>query len=259
MDISGGSAIITGGAGGFGGATARRLAKLGASVVIADVGEERGKALAHEIGNGAVFVPTDIMDEASLENAADVAVRIAPLRVAVVAHGGPPSPAKAGLLLDPEGKRLATAHFAHTIQVYLTSAFTVSAIAAEHMARNAPLANGQRGLIINTGSIAAYETGPGSLAYGASKGGITTMALVLARELAPYQIRSMVIAPGNFRTFAYETAGIDLEKYAARLAERALSPQRMGEPDEYAMLAQQIVENDYLNGTTIRLDAGARL
>lgn len=259
MDISGGSAIITGGAGGFGGATARRLAKLGARVVIADLAEERGRALAEEIGNGAVFVRTDIMDEGSIQQAADCAARIAPLRVAVVAHGGPPSPARPGPLLGADGKRLATAHFAHTIQVYLTSAFTVSAIAAEHMAKSEPLANGQRGLIINTGSIAAYETGPGSLAYGASKGGIITMALVLARELAPHQIRSMVIAPGNFRTFAYATAGIDLEKYSEQLAARALSPRRMGEPDEYAMLAQQIVENDYLNGTTIRLDAGARL
>lgn len=259
MDIAGGSVVITGGAGGFGGATARRMAKMGAHVVIADVAEARGRALAAEIGNGAVFVHADIMDESSLEQAFAAASQIAPLRVAVVAHGGPPSPAKAGLLLGSDGKRLTTAHFAHTIQVYLISAFTVSAIAAEHMAKTEPLANGQRGLIINTGSVAAYETGPGSLAYGASKGGITTMALVLARELAPYQIRSMVIAPGNFRTFAYETAGIDLDQYADKLAERALVPKRMGEPDEYAMLAQQIVENDYLNGTTIRLDAGARL
>jgi NAD(P)-dependent dehydrogenase (short-subunit alcohol dehydrogenase family) len=259
MDISGGSAVITGGAGGFGGATARRLAKMGASVVIADVAEERGRALASEIGNGALFVHTDIMDEKSIQQAVDAAVRIAPLRVTVVAHGGPPTPSKGGPLIGADGKRLATAHFAHTIQVYLTSAFTVSAISAELMAKNDPLANGQRGLIINTGSIAAYETGPGSLAYGASKGGIVTMALVLARELAPHQIRSMVIAPGNFRTFAYETAGIDLEKYSEQLGARALTPRRMGEPDEYAMLAQQIVENDYLNGTTIRLDAGARL
>lgn len=259
MDISGGSAIITGGAGGFGGATARRLAKMGASVVVADVAEERGRALAAQIGNGAVFVHTNIMDEKSIQQAVDAAVRIAPLRVAVVAHGGPPSPAKGGPLIAADGNRLATAHFAHTIQVYLTSAFTVSAIAAEQMAKNEPLANGQRGLIINTGSIAAYETGPGSLAYGASKGGIVTMALVLARELAPHQIRSMVIAPGNFRTFAYETAGIDLDKYGEQLSARALTPKRMGEPDEYAMLAQQIVENDYLNGTTIRLDAGARI
>jgi NAD(P)-dependent dehydrogenase (short-subunit alcohol dehydrogenase family) len=177
----------------------------------------------------------------------------------VVAHGGPPAPVKGGLLLDATGKRLATANFAHTVQVYLISAFTVSAASAEAMARNEPLANGQRGLIINTGSIAGYETGPGSLSYGTSKGGIITMGLVLARELAPWQIRSMVIAPGNFRTFAYEAAGLDLAQYEERLAARALTPKRMGEPDEFAMLAQQIVENDYLNGATFRLDAGARL
>lgn len=259
MDISGGSAVITGGAGGFGGATARRLAKMGASVVIADVAEERGKALAEEIGNGSLFVRTDIMEEASIQQAVDAAAGIAPLRVAVVAHGGPPSPTRGGPLLGADGRRLETAHFAHFVQVYLTSAFTVSACAAESMAKNEPLADGQRGVIINTGSIAGYETGPGVLAYGTAKGGIITMGLVLARELAPHQIRSMVIAPGNFRTFAYETAGIDLDKHGEQLASRALTPRRMGEPDEYAMLAQQIVENDYLNGATFRLDAGARL
>ena len=256
MDISQGSVLITGGAGGFGGATARRLAKLGAKVVIADLADERGEALAAQLGNGAVYMRTDIMDEASIQAAADKAASLAPLRAAVIAHGGPPPPDKGGRTVGKDGKRVSTAHFAHMVAVYLTSAYPVSAIAAELMAANEPLASGQRGVIVNTASIAGFEGQPGQVPYGAAKGGIISMALNLARDLAPAGIRSMAIAPGTFLTFAYAQMGE--EKAKEIFGPLVLNPKRMGDPDEYALLAQQIVENDFLNGTTIRLDGGQR-
>jgi len=256
MDISGGSVLITGGAGGFGGATARRLAKLGAKVVIADLADERGEALAKELGNGSIYQRTDIMDEASIQAAIDAAVGLGPLRAAVIAHGGPPPPDKGGRTVGKDGTRVSTAHFAHMLYVYLTSAYTVSAASAEAMAKNEPLASNQRGVIVNTASIAGFEGQPGQVPYGAAKGGIISMALNLARDLAPAGIRSMAIAPGTFLTYAYERMGND--KAQEVFGPLVLNPKRMGDPDEYAMLAQQIVENDFLNGTTIRLDAGQR-
>lgn len=256
MDISNGSVLITGGAGGFGGATARRLARLGAKVVIADVADERGEALAKEIGNGAVYVRTDILDEASVVAAVETAVGLAPLRAAVIAHGGPPPPDKGGRTIDREGNRVSMAHFSHMIAVFLNSAYCVSSIAAEAMAKNVPLASNQRGVIINTASIAGFEGQPGQVPYGAAKGGIIAMALNLARDLAPLGIRSMAIAPGTFLTFAYERMGTD--KAQETFGPLVLNPKRMGEPDEFATLAQQVIENDFLNGTTIRLDGGQR-
>lgn len=256
MDISNGSVLITGGAGGFGGATARRLAKMGAKVVIADVADERGAELAAELGNGATYVRTDIMSEDSIANAIKTATDLAPLRAVVIAHGGPPAPDKGGRTVGRDGSRVSLAHFAHIIHVYLSSAYLVSSMAAQAMAANEPLASNQRGVIINTASIAGFEGQPGQVAYGAAKGGIISMALNLARDLAPLGLRSMAIAPGTFLTFAYAAMGED--KARETFGPMVLNPKRMGEPDEYAMLAQQIVENDFLNSTTIRLDGGQR-
>jgi NAD(P)-dependent dehydrogenase (short-subunit alcohol dehydrogenase family) len=259
MDIKGASALVTGGAGGFGMATARRLAERGARVVLADVNAERGEALARELGNGSIFVHTDILDEASIENAVRTAVDLGPLRAAVVVHGGPPAPGSKGpqRTVNREGKRLPLAQFAHTVNIYLNSAFAVTSLAAEAMAANEPLASNQRGVVINTASIAGYEGQPGQAAYSAAKGGIIGMTLTVARDLAPLGIRAMAIAPGTFLTFAYSSRMTN-EEAQAHWGPMVPNPRRMGDPDEYGMLAAHIVENDFLNGTTIRLDGAQR-
>jgi NAD(P)-dependent dehydrogenase (short-subunit alcohol dehydrogenase family) len=257
MDLTNASALVTGGAGGFGSATVRRLAQRGAKVVIADVADERGEALAKELGNGSVYVRTDILDEGSIARAVETAVGLAPLRAAVIVHGGPPPPAPGGRIVSKEGKRLSTANFAHMTNVYLNTAFTVTAHAAEAMAKNEPLASNQRGVIINTASIAGFEGQPGQVGYSAAKGGIIGMTLTLARDLAPIGIRAMAIAPGTFLTLAYSSVMTD-EQAQAKWGPTVPNPKRMGDPDEYAMLAAQIVDNDFLNGTTIRLDGAQR-
>jgi NAD(P)-dependent dehydrogenase (short-subunit alcohol dehydrogenase family) len=256
MDLTNASALVTGGAGGFGGATARRLAERGAKVVIADIADERGEALARELGNGSVYVRTDILDEAAIANAVEAAVKRGPLRATVIVHGGPPAPGLGGRVVNRDGQRLPLAYFTQKLNVYLTSAFAVTSQAAEAMAKNDPLDSGQRGVIINTASIAGFEGAPGQTAYSAAKGGVIGMTLTLARDLAPFGIRAMAIAPGAFLTFAFK---MPPEKAKAKWAPILLNPARMGDPDEYARLAVHIVENDFLNGTIIRLDGAQRL
>jgi NAD(P)-dependent dehydrogenase (short-subunit alcohol dehydrogenase family) len=257
MDLTHASALVTGGAGGFGSATARRLAQRGAKVVIADVAAERGEALAREIGG--VYVHTDIMDEASIAHAVDTAVGLGPLRAAVVVHGGPPAPGSKGpaRVVNREGQRLPLSQFVHTVNVYLNSAFAVTSLAAEAMAKNDPLASNQRGVVINTASIAGYEGQAGQAAYSAAKGGIIGMTLTIARDLAPLGIRAVAIAPGTFLTFAYSARMTD-EEAQAKWGPMVPNPRRMGDPDEYGILAAHIVENDFLNGATIRLDGAQR-
>ena len=257
MDIRNASALVTGGAGGLGGATVRRLAQKGAKVVIADIADERGEALAKEVGNGAVYVHTDILDEPSIAKAVQTAVGLGPLRAAVIAHGGPPPPDQGGRLISKDGRRLSLANFAHSVNVFLNSAFCVTAHAAEAMAKNPPLASNQRGVIINTASIAGFEGLPGQVPYSAAKGGIIGMTLTLARDLAPLGIRAVSIAPGTILTLAYSRMMSD-EEAQAKWGPSIPNPKRMGDPDEYGTLAAHIVENDFLNGTTIRLDGAQR-
>lgn len=256
MDLTNASVLVTGGAGGFGSATARRLAQKGARVVIADVADERGEALAKELGNGSVYVHTDILDEAAIAKVVQTAVDLGPLRAAVIVHGGPPPPDPGGRIISRDGKRLSMAHFVHTVNVFLNSAFCVTSYAAEAMAKNEPLASNQRGVIINTASIAGFEGQPGQVPYSAAKGGIIGMTLTLARDLAPVGIRAVSIAPGTFYTFAY--GRMTPEEAQAKWGQLVPNPKRMGDPDEYAQLAVHIIENDFLNGTTIRIDGAQR-
>ena len=257
MDLTNASAIVTGGAGGFGAATARRLAKMGAKVVLADVAEERARALVEELGNGSVFVRTDIYDESTIAEAVATAAKLAPLRAAVVVHGAPQPKEPGGRVIGRDGARLAVGNFRHMVESYLVAAYAVTSYAAEAMARNEPLASNQRGVIINTASIAGLEGQPGLVPYSAAKGGVVAMTLTLARDMAPLGIRAMTIAPGTFLTLAY-SEHMTNEQAQAKFSPGIPNPKRMGDPEEYAMLAQQIIENDFLNGEVIRLDAAQR-
>ena len=249
MQISGSSAVVVGGAGGLGEATVRRLHAAGAKVVVADLADEKGKALEQELG--VRYVRTDATSEEDVQAALAEAESAGPLRISVDAHGGP---ASGGRLVGKDGSPLDLAGFRTTIDVYLTGVFNVLRLAAAAIARQEPL-DGGRGVIVNTASIAAYEGQIGQLPYAAAKGGVVSMTLVAARDLSPLGIRVVTIAPGTFNTPAYGKAGDQLEAY---WGPQIPYPKRMGLPVEYAGLVQHIVENDYLNGEVVRLDGALR-
>jgi len=252
MQLNGVSAFIAGGGGGFGAATARRLHAAGARVVIADLDEEKGAAVAADLGEGARFVRTDVTDENSVRAALDAAAELGPLRVSVAAHGGPGGKR----VLDRESRAQEQGDFTRVIDIFLSATFNIARLAAEAMAKTEPLTDGERGVIINTASIAAFEGTIGQSAYGAAKAGIVGMTLPLARDLAPVGVRVVTIAPGTFLTPAFKNA--DPEQLDALWGAAVQFPKRMGRPVEYALLAQQICENVYLNGEVIRLDGALR-
>ncbi|WP_328833653.1 SDR family oxidoreductase [Streptomyces sp. NBC_00252] len=249
MQISGSSAVVVGGAGGLGEATVRRLHAAGAKVVVADLADEKGKALERELG--VRYVRTDATSEDDVQAALAEAESAGPLRISVDAHGGP---ASGGRLVGKDGSPLDLAGFRMTIDVYLTGVFNVMRLAAAAIARQEPV-EGDRGVIVSTASIAAYEGQIGQLPYAAAKGGVVSMTLVAARDLSPLGIRVVTIAPGTFNTPAYGKAGDQLEAY---WGPQIPYPKRMGLPVEYAGLVQHIVENDYLNGEVVRLDGALR-
>ncbi|WP_328685611.1 SDR family NAD(P)-dependent oxidoreductase [Streptomyces sp. NBC_00343] len=249
MQISGSSAVVVGGAGGLGEATVRRLHAAGAKVVVADLADEKGKALEQELG--VRYVRTDATSEDDVQAALAEAESAGPLRISVDAHGGP---ASGGRLVGKDGSPLDLAGFRTTIDVYLTGVFNVMRLAAAAIARQEPTEGG-RGVIVSTASIAAYEGQIGQLPYAAAKGGVVSMTLVAARDLSPLGIRVVTIAPGTFNTPAYGKAGDQLEAY---WGPQIPYPKRMGLPVEYAGLVQHIVENDYLNGEVVRLDGALR-
>jgi NAD(P)-dependent dehydrogenase (short-subunit alcohol dehydrogenase family) len=251
MILEGGSAIVTGGAGGFGEQTVRQLAAAGMRVVIADMAEDRGKALAEDV-DGAVFVPTDVTSEESVATAVATAVGLAPLRVVVIVHGGSAAQAR---IVNREGKTYGLARFKKTVDIFLTGTFNVMSQCAVAMVGNEPQDSGQRGVIITTASIAGFEGAPGQTDYSAAKGGVIAMNLTAARDLAPAGVRVMSIAPGTFFTPAY---GMDEETAQAKYGPGVPNPKRMGRAHEYADLALQIAKNDYLNGEVIRIDGAQR-
>jgi len=250
MEISGASAIVFGGASGLGEATVRRLAGAGANVVIADLAEDRAKALADEVGGQAVT--TDVTDPTSVEAAVELAAGVeGGLRVSVICAGlGNP-----GKLIGRDGPT-PLEDFAKVINVNLLGTINALRVAAGAMVQNAPDSGGERGLCVNTASIAAYDGQIGQVAYAASKGGVVGLTLPVARELAGKGVRVVTIAPGLFSTPML--AGLP-QAAQDSLGASVPFPPRLGDPDEYAALVEHIVANTMLNGEVIRLDGALRM
>ena len=249
MDIKGKVFIVTGGASGLGEGTARMLAREGATVVVADVQADKGEALAREIGGA--FVKCDVTQEADGQAAVAKAVSLGKLMGLVNCAG-------IAIGVKTVGKDGAhpLAQFAKVVTINLVGSFNMIRLAAEAMCKNAPEPTGERGVLISTASVAAYDGQIGQAAYSASKGGIVGMTLPIARDLARNGIRNMTIAPGIFGTPML--FGMPQEVQDA-LAASVPFPSRLGTPADYAKLVQQIVTNEMLNGEVIRLDGAIRL
>jgi len=252
MEMSGASAIVVGGAGGFGAATVRRLVTSCRYVVIADFDEARGTALAEELGERAVFVQTDVTSDESVDALVARAVELAPLRAAVIVHGGSTAGRR---VLDREGTAYPTSRFAQTVDIFLTGTYRVLSKAAAAMSENERLDSGTRGVIISTASIAGFGGKTGQTDYSAAKAGVMGLNLTAARDLAPVGVRTMCIAPGVVLTPVWG-GRYDEESLQERF--HVPFPKRPGRPDEYAALAEHIIANDYLNGDVIRLDGALR-
>jgi NAD(P)-dependent dehydrogenase (short-subunit alcohol dehydrogenase family) len=252
MQLQGQTFFISGGASGLGAACARRFSAGGARVVIADVNADAGERFADELGPNARFAYTDVTDEASVQRAVELGVdAFGGLRGVVNCAG-------IGLALRTIGREgpHPLASFVRVIMVNLVGTFNVIRLTAPVMAQGEPNGAGERGVIVNTASVAAFEGQIGQAAYSASKGGIVGMTLPIARDLARDGIRVMTIAPGIFDT---PLLGSLPEPARESLGQQVPFPPRLGRPEEYAALAQHIVENEMLNGETIRLDGAIRM
>jgi NAD(P)-dependent dehydrogenase (short-subunit alcohol dehydrogenase family) len=250
MNISGSGALVVGGASGLGEATARRLAEQGAVLTIADVNAEKGEAVAAELG--AAFVAVDVRDEAQVQAAVEQAATAeGGLRIAVTCAG------------TGWAQKIAGSKGPHPLQPFeiiiginLIGTFNVLRLAAAAMIGNEPDAEGERGVLVNTASIAAFDGQVGQVAYSASKGGVVGMTLPVARDLAQYGVRVNTIAPGLFDT---QLLAALPEEARESLGRTIPFPPRLGRPSEYALLVDQIVTNPMLNGETIRLDGALRM
>ncbi|WP_322022189.1 SDR family NAD(P)-dependent oxidoreductase [Burkholderia sp. BCC1977] len=251
MEIRGNVFLITGGASGLGAGTARMLAQAGGKVVLADLNEAAGTALASELGG--LFVRCDVSGEADAQAAVDAATRTGTgtLRGLVNCAGIAPAAKTVG----KDGAHPLDV-FAKTINVNLVGTFNMIRLAAAAMAATAPNAGGERGVIVSTASVAAYDGQIGQAAYAASKAGVAGMTLPIARDLSRHGIRVMTIAPGLFETPMLLGMPKDVQD---ALGAMVPFPPRLGKPDEYAMLVRQIIENPMLNGEVIRLDGAIRM
>jgi 3-hydroxyacyl-CoA dehydrogenase / 3-hydroxy-2-methylbutyryl-CoA dehydrogenase len=252
VDIADAGALVAGGASGLGAATARMLGAAGASVVVADLNAEKGEALVAELGPAASFVEADVTDSTAVSAAVEQAgAAKLGLRVSVCC---------AGIGWAERVAHKAGAHdlelFSNVVKVNLIGSFNVLRLSAAAMSENEPDGEGERGVCVNTASIAAFDGQIGQVAYAASKGGIVGMTLPAARDMAPRGVRVVTIAPGLFDTPLLAALPEDTR---AALGEGVPFPQRLGRPDEYAQLVAQIVANPMLNGETIRLDGALRM
>lgn len=250
MDISHASAIVTGGASGLGAATARALAADGATVVIVDLNQAEGERVAHELGG--LYVPADVTDAAAVTIAVRTAMEVAPLRINVncagIGHGE--------RTIGRDGSSADLAAFERVLRINLIGTYNVSSQAAAAMASTESLEHGERGVIVNTASVAAFDGQIGQTAYSASKGGIVGMTLPMARDLSSVGIRVNTIAPGVIDTPLLTGLG---EEIRDALAAGVPFPKRLGTPEDYAKLVMSIIDNGYLNGETIRLDGALRM
>jgi NAD(P)-dependent dehydrogenase (short-subunit alcohol dehydrogenase family) len=252
MELKGSTFVVTGGASGLGAATARMLVAAGGNVVLADVNADAGNALAAELGRAAHFARTDVTDEASGRAAVASAVDVfgglqGLINCAGIVHGEK--------IVGKEGPHT-LAGFVRSININLIGSFNLTRLAADAMSRGVPNAEGERGVIVYTASIAAFDGQIGQAAYSASKAGLVGMTLPIARELARYGIRVMTIAPGVFETPMVGQIPPDI---AAALGKAVPFPPRLGRPPEFASLVAEIIRNVMLNGEVIRLDGAIRM
>lgn len=252
MELQGRSAIVTGGAGGLGAATVRHLVAAGAGVVVFDQASQRAAELADELGDGARAVGGDVNDDEAVGAAIAVAEMLGTFSVVVNVAGGA---AAAGRLVGRRGDPHDKAGFVDTMSMNAVGTFNVTRLAAAAMASHEPDEDGQRGVVVNTASIAGMEGQTGQLAYAAAKAAILGMTLPMARDLAPLGIRVCAIAPGTMGTPLMEMAP---ESMKDALVANIVNPKRMGRPEEFALLVESIIRNDYLNGENIRLDGALR-
>ena len=256
MDITGASAVVTGGASGIGAAAARALAGAGARVVVADLNEDKGQEVA--AGIGGVFVRVDVTRTEDIVAAVDAAEQLGPVRVLVNSAGI----GWAQRTVGKDGTYASAADLAaysKVIAINLIGTFDAIRIAATAMGRTEPLdASGERGAIVNLASVAAFDGQIGQAAYSASKGGVVGMTLPVARDLAAIGVRVNTVAPGLIDTPIYGE-GEDSERFKAHLEQGVLFPKRLGAPEELASMVLEAATNSYLNGETIRVDGGIRM
>ena len=252
MEINGNTFLVVGGGSGLGEATARIIAQAGGNVLIADINEENGENVAGDLGEQAMFVRTDVTDEQSVQAAVDTASEtFGGLQGVVNCAGIGP----AARVLGKKGPHPLDL-FEQTLRINLIGTFNVARLAGALISEGEPKEDGERGVIVNTASVAAYDGQIGQAAYSASKGGVVAMTLPIAREFARFGIRVVTIAPGTFNTPMVETLPEDARE---SLGQQVPFPSRLGEPLEFAALAKHIIENRMLNGEVIRLDGAIRM